>query len=217
MKNYSFTEQRKLPVSVYRGLLMIFIRIPLLRTFFETRGTAAPVTLRTWFIQKVLGVNRRAYWPMHFSSLVSNVGNIVTGIGTAPGLSPGCYIQGIGRLEIGDYTIIPPNVGIITANHDLYDFRIHHPSSVKIGRYCWIGINAVILPGVFLGDYTVVAAGSVVTKSFPDGYCVLAGNPARVIKSLDPTKCVEHRNKYEYVGYIPAAKFPEFRRKYLAV
>ena len=217
MKNYSFTEQRKLPVSVYRGLLMIFIRIPLLRTFFETRGTAAPVTLRTWFIQKVLGVNRRAYWPMHFSSLVSNVGNIVTGIGTAPGLSPGCYIQGIGRLEIGDYTIIAPNVGIITANHDLYDFRIHHPSSVKIGRYCWIGINAVIMPNIELGDHTIVAAGSVVTDSFPEGYCVIAGNPAKCVRKLRKEECVKYRNPHEYYGYIKKNKFAAYRKKHLAM
>jgi acetyltransferase-like isoleucine patch superfamily enzyme len=152
---------------------------------------------------------------MHFSSLVSSPSNIVTGIGTAPGLSPGCYIQGIGKLEIGDYTIVAPNVGIITANHDLHDPAIHQPSFVQIGRYCWIGMNAVVLPGVVLGDHTIVAAGSVVTKSFPEGYCVIAGNPAKVTKYLDPSKCVEHRNKYEYVGYVPAAKFEKFRRKHL--
>ena len=42
-------------------------------------------------------------------------------------------------------------------------------------------MNAVVLPGVVLGDNTVVAAGAVVTKSFPDGYCTVAGVPARVI------------------------------------
>lgn len=198
-------------------LLRILVLVPLGRVIHETRGTAGPITLRTWFIQKVIGINRQAYWPMHFSSLVSNPYNIVTGIGTAPGLSPGCYIQGIGKLEIGDYTIIAPNVGIITANHDLHNPAVHQPSTVEIGRYCWIGMNAVVLPGVVLGDHTIVAAGSVVTKSFSDGYCVIAGNPAKVIKSLDSSKCVEQRNKYEYVGYIPAAKFEEFRRKHLKV
>ena len=49
-------------------------------------------------------------------------------------------------------------------------------------------MNSVILPGVVLGDHTVVGAGSIVTKSFEDGYCVIAGNPAKVIRTLDKEK-----------------------------
>jgi len=45
-------------------------------------------------------------------------------------------------------------------------------------------MNAVILPGVHLGDHTIVAAGSVVTKSFPQGNCILGGVPAKVVKEL---------------------------------
>lgn len=45
-------------------------------------------------------------------------------------------------------------------------------------------MNSVILPDVTLGDHTVVGAGSVVTKSFPDGYCVIVGNPARKLRDL---------------------------------
>ena len=46
-------------------------------------------------------------------------------------------------------------------------------------------MNSVILPGVFLGENTVVAAGSVVTKSFPQGYCIVGGVPAKVIKVIE--------------------------------
>ncbi|MBS7109518.1 MAG: hypothetical protein KH076_09760 [Streptococcus sp.] len=46
-------------------------------------------------------------------------------------------------------------------------------------------MNSVILPGVILGDHTIVGAGAVVTHSFPDGYCIIGGNPARIIKALD--------------------------------
>lgn len=184
---------------------------------YQTAGTAAPITMRTWFIQKILGFNRSAYWPTHHSSVISNPANILIGIGTAPGLSPGCYIQGIGKIYIGDYTIIAPNVGIISANHDVYDYRAHHKGFVKIGRYCWIGMNVVIMPNVELGDHTVVAAGSCVTSSFPDGYCILAGNPAKRIKTLQKDECIEYINPYEYYGYIKKEKFAGYRKKYLTL
>jgi acetyltransferase-like isoleucine patch superfamily enzyme len=143
---------------------------------------------------------------MHFSSVVSGVDSIKIGIGTAPGLSPGCYIQGIGGIEIGDYTIVAPNVGIISANHLLHDYSKHIKKGVIIGKYCWIGMNSTVMPGVNLGDHTIVAAGSVVTKSFIEGYCVIAGNPARIIKKIEKTSCIESKNKYLYKGYCYLGK-----------
>lgn len=195
----------------------ILLRVPLLRAVRETRGTQTPVTLRMWFLQKVVGFNRHAYWPVHFTSTVGNVANIYAGIDTAPGWSPGCYIQGGGKTVIGDYTQIGPNVGIIAANHDVHDSRRHVAGEVIIGKYCWIGMGAVVLPGAILGDFTVVGAGAVVTKQFPEGHCVLAGNPARVVKQMERAECVPFRNEHEYHGYIPASQFAEFRRRNLRV
>ncbi len=171
-----------------------------------------------WFMQTVLGFNRGVYWPVHFTSNVSHWRRICVGVDVSPGYSSGCYIQGIGRIYIGDYTQIAPNVGIISANHSLYNTR-HHDSSevVRIGAYGWIGMNAVVLPGVVLGDFTIVGAGAVVTKSFPEGYCVVAGNPAKVIRNLAREEAVRYRNPHEYNGYIPHAKFAAFRAKYLNV
>ena len=108
-------------------------------------------------------------------------------------------------------------MGIISANHDIYDYRKHIKGSVKIGRYCWIGMNAVIMPDVELGDHTVVSAGAVVTESFPKGYCVIAGNPAKCIKKIIKEDCVEYKNEYEYYGYIKKNKFASFRAKHLDV
>lgn len=159
------------------------------------------MTLRTLILQKLLGFNRSAYWPMHFTSTVSGVSNIKIGIGTAPGLSPGCYIQGLGEIELGDYTLVGPGVGIISANHNPSALSNHFRGRVSIGRYCWLGMHSVILPGVTLGDHTVVGAGSIVTRSFPDGYCVIAGNPAREIRKLDPALVEEKTNPIEYVGF----------------
>lgn len=100
--------------------------------------------------------------------------------------TPGCYWQTIDAdIYVGKGSYIGPNVGLITTNHDPNNPDIHLPGKdIVLGESCWIGMNSVILPGVTLGDHTVVGAGSVVTKSFPDGYAVLGGNPARIIKSL---------------------------------
>ncbi|AIQ54432.1 hypothetical protein R70331_24860 [Paenibacillus sp. FSL R7-0331] len=90
-----------------------------------------------------------------------------------------------GKIIIGRGTYIAANVGIITENHDIYDPDNHvNPKNVILGEKCWVGMNSVILPGVTLGPHTTVGAGSVVTKSFPDGYAVIVGNPARKIKDL---------------------------------
>src|SRR5690606_9314562 len=93
-------------------------------------------------------------------------------------------------VEVGDYTNIGPNVSIISANHDFTNNRVHIPASpVRIGKHCWIGAGAAVLPEVVLGDFTIVGAGAVVTRSFEEGYCVVAGNPARVIKTLNKETC----------------------------
>ena len=90
------------------------------------------------------------------------------------------------------YSSVDPVVGIITANYDPLDLGRYRPAKpVIIGDHCWLGMNSVILPGVTLGAHTIVAAGSVVTRSFPDGLCVLAGAPARLVKSLSPASLGE--------------------------
>lgn len=135
--------------------------------------------------QRVLGINRRAPWPVHFTSRVVAPGRVKLGRASYPGDMPGCYIQATNGLEIGDYCLFGPNVGLISANHDPADPRRHLAAPpIRLGDHCWVGFGAVILPGVELGPRTTVGAGAVVTKSFPEGYCVLAGNPARVIRHL---------------------------------
>ncbi len=64
--------------------------------------------------------------------------------------------------------------------------RIPKNGVTKIGSYSWIGMNSVILANVELGDFTIVQAGSMVKDSFPKGYCVIGGNPAKLIKQFPP-------------------------------
>jgi acetyltransferase-like isoleucine patch superfamily enzyme len=192
----------------WRLKLKIFFSLS--RRSRETRNTASPVNLKLFFIQYILGFNKTAYWPVHHSSTVSGAQYIYTGKGTAPGLSHGCYIfaNENAPVFIGDYTIVAPNVGIAGYNHNAYDYRMYEASQpLRIGNYCWLGMNSVILPGVCLGDHTIVAAGSVVTAGFPEGYVIIGGNPARVLKTLDPSQCVNYANSFEYRGYLTPEEF----------
>ena len=173
-------------------------RIPFFKVIYYTKDNQTSVTFKFLFMQKILGFNKKAYWPVHYTSTICYPENIYSGIDVSPGYSPGCYIQGMGKIYFGDYTQIGPNVGVITANHDINDNRIDKLKEVKIGKYSWLGMGALIMPGVTLGDFTIVGAGSVVTKSFIEGYCVIAGNPAKIIKKLTPEECIEYKNRYEY-------------------
>ena len=90
-------------------------------------------------------------------------------------------------IEIGDYTMIAPNVVIATAGHpilpELREKIYQYNMPVKIGRNVWIGAGAVILPGVTIGENSVIGAGSVVTKDIPAGV-VAVGNPCRVLRPI---------------------------------
>jgi acetyltransferase-like isoleucine patch superfamily enzyme len=101
-------------------------------------------------------------------------------------VSIGCNVilQAHAPIYIGDFTKISPGVIIVTASHDVSkrDFsRVRTTSPVNIGRNCWLGAGAIVLPGVTIGDGTVVGAGSVVTRDLPkDMICV--GVPSKPLK-----------------------------------
>lgn len=141
------------------------------------------------FIQKILGYNRRALWPVSSFIAIDEPKNIFFHPDDMNNFWHfGCYYSNScgGRITLGMGTWIAPNVGIITTNHSKENLNEHDsPKDVLIGNNCWIGMNSIILPGVCLGNNTIVGAGSIVTKSFPEGNCILVGNPARKIKSLN--------------------------------
>lgn len=158
----------------------------------------------------------KIYWPRDKTCLIGNPRKIYVGMNSKIG-RPGSYIQGAGEVYIGNYVRFGPNVGILSSNHDLYDRTKYDNKPIRIGDYCWIGMNCTVLAGVELGPSTIVGANSVVTKSFPEGYCVIAGNPAKIIKHLDKEKVVLNYNQTEYYGYIPKEKFEKIRHRYLDV
>ena len=137
--------------------------------------------------QKIFGFNREVPWPVSPRIQVFGWQNIEFDNDDLNNFQTlGTYFQAIGaKIRIGKNTWIASNVGLITANHDFSDLNSHVPEQdIVLGRDCWIGMNSMILPGVTLGDHTIVGAGSVVTKSFPEGHCVLAGDPAGIIRRL---------------------------------
>lgn len=153
--------------------------------------------IRSIVWQKIFGFNRHIPWPVSPFNVVVNSKNITFHPDDLNNFNTyGTYFQNFsGHIYIGKGTHIAPNVGLITANHDTNNLQKHLPGKdISIGENCWIGMNSVILPGVVLGDKTIVGAGSIVTKSFEEGNCVIAGNPAKIIKK---TKEVEVNNEYQ--------------------
>lgn len=91
------------------------------------------------------------------------------------------------HIYVGDHTMFGPNVTVATAGHpidpQLREQGCQYNASVRIGKNCWIGAGAIIVPGVTVGDDVVIGAGSVVTKDIPSGV-VAVGNPCRVLRQV---------------------------------
>lgn len=107
------------------------------------------------------------------------------------------------HIYVGDCTLFGPNVVVATAGHPLWPplraqgYQYNAP--VRIGKNCWIGAGAVLVPGVTVGDNAVIGAGSVVTRDIPPN-TLAVGNPCRVLREIG-----EHDREY----YFKDRKIPE--------
>lgn len=104
-------------------------------------------------------------------------------------INSGCKFQDQGGVTIGDDCLIGHNAVMATLNHELDPTRRADmiPAPIVIGRNVWIGANCTILAGVAIGENSVVAAASVVTKDVPAN-TVVVGSPARVVRTLDSAR-----------------------------
>ena len=91
------------------------------------------------------------------------------------------------HIYIGDCTMLGPNVTLATAGHpidpELRARGLQYNLPVRIGRNCWLGAGVIVMPGITIGDNTVIGAGSVVTKDIPSGV-VAVGNPCKVLREV---------------------------------
>lgn len=92
------------------------------------------------------------------------------------------------HIYVGDYTMFGPNVTVASAGHpilpELREQAYQYNMPVHIGKNCWLGAGVIVLPGMTIGDNTVVGAGSVVTKDLPSNV-VAVGNPCRVLREIN--------------------------------
>ena len=143
------------------------------------RGTS----IYSSFSSNMLGLYQRCI-------IVARYGGIIS-IGEECGIS-GSTIYAYEKIQIGNYTRIGANCKII--DNDFHPIELEyrhkglneqytHRTPIVIGNDCFIGMNSIILKGTTLGNNVIVGAGSVVHGSFPDN-CVIAGNPAKIVKML---------------------------------
>ena len=105
-------------------------------------------------------------------------------LGDGVGFNYACYVNGFGGLTIGDNTMFGPSAMVHTANHETDPDKPlkeqgHIKQPISIGKETWIGMGAIILPGVTIGDGVIVGAGSVVTENIPP-HALVYGNPAKI-------------------------------------
>ncbi len=98
-----------------------------------------------------------------------------------------CYIVSLNYVEVGENTLFAAYAYVIGGGHISEELYVPlkdqdtHGIGIKIGRDAWLGAKSIIMDGCNVGDYSIIGAGAVVTKSVP-GYAVAAGIPARIIK-----------------------------------
>ncbi len=118
-------------------------------------------------------------------------------LGKSAGITSRHFIDCNGGVYIGDFaTVAGIRSQILTHSIDIYKNR-QHAAPIHIGQYCFLGTGCILLPGAKLPDYSILGAGSVLTKEYSGVGKLYAGNPAKPIKNIDiETTQYFHRKKH---------------------
>ena len=172
---------------------------------FEALGSN-PTFMRPWYVE-VFGAPirigkfaniiaapdqrvRLAVWPAENGRGAIDIGNYCL-------ISPGVRVSSADGIRIGDNCMLANGVYLTDSDwHDLYNRTIMgRTAPVEIGSNVWIGDSATVCKGVSLGENSIIGAGAVVVQSIPPN-CIAAGNPARVVKELDPGQTFTTRKQW---------------------
>lgn len=128
----------------------------------------------------ITGFNTLKY--NHFKHVENRACELI--LGKSSGITSRHYIDCNGGVYVDDYTTIAGiRSQILTHSIDVYKNR-QHAAPVYIGKYCFIGTGCILLPGTRLPDYSILGAGSVLTKDYSETGVLYAGNPAKPVKNL---------------------------------
>ncbi len=186
---------RRLFFSASKGLVLVGRRVTIRSAHKLSVG-------KNFLIEEGAELNCNALRGMHFGNRVtigkyaivrpSNIYGGAVGEGMSIGdnsnIGPYSYIGCSGKITIGNNVMMGPRVSMFAENHNYSDTSIPMKeqgvslSEIVVNNDCWIASNATILAGVTIGEGSIIAAGAVVTKDIPP-YSIVAGNPAKVIKS----------------------------------
>ena len=140
--------------------------------------------------KEILKENRKIQRAGVFCMPVCAVGSILLALGDQFYANFNLVIIDDMDVYIGNQVMIGPNVTICTTGHPVYplyrEMGAHYSLPIHIGNKVWIGANSVVLPGVTIGDNSVIGAGSIVTRDIPANV-VAVGNPCRVLREITET------------------------------
>lgn len=148
----------------------------------QMNNSADPAAIRS-LLSQITGseIDERVavFTPLHI-----NYGKHIK-IGKNVFINVDCVFLGLGGITIEDNVLIAPKVSLLSEGHPLAPENRQSlvPGHIHIKKNAWIGAGATILPGVTVGEHSVVAAGAVVSKDVPDN-TVVGGIPAKILKSI---------------------------------